>query len=156
MSDHGELLAKMERVLLAVCLSAGVLGCLVPPRSTAHEPEPTQSMPSGAVLAGSLAPGSGLTRQQITDVVLSYQGAFGPCLDRAEGLPPRFEIRVSVEVVPSGEVNSAQVTTDETIPKSATTCMADVVRGWQFPSSSAPSKVSWLFHYRALENTHAP
>lgn len=80
------------------------------------------------------------TPEMISAFVAEHRGEVRPCVSKEQKSDPTLggDIVFKLVLTPSGKVRSLEVNRGETTLPSETaiTCVADIVRGWQFPASS--------------------
>lgn len=109
-----------------------------PPPSDAEPPtEPARTEPAAT---GSGDSSASRTPEQISAFVAEHRGEVRPCISKEQKNDPTLggDVVLRLVLTPSGKVRELSVNRNETTLPSETaiTCVADIVRTWQFPASS--------------------
>jgi len=113
---------------------------------TAEEPSASPPPDDSGVGEGDASlrsPDSGLSADQVREVVVAHHGALHACYESEAQKNPTFRGSVTLAwtIDASGAVISASVTTSTLHSPRAEACILHQVRTWQFPSSDRPSQV---------------
>jgi hypothetical protein len=113
---------------------------------TAGEPRASPPTDDSGVDEGDASlrsPDSGLSADQVRQVVVAHHGALHACYESEAQKNPTFRGSVTLAwtIDASGGVISASITTSTLHNPRAEDCILHQVRTWQFPSSDRPSQV---------------
>lgn len=105
----------------------------------AAEPAPTAST-TGNDGSGAGAGNASRTPEQISAFVAEHRGEVRPCVSKEQKSDPTLggDVVFRIVLTPSGKVRELTVNREQTTfpSETAITCVADIVRAWQFPASS--------------------
>jgi outer membrane biosynthesis protein TonB len=106
-------------------------------------PPPTDDSGVGEGEASLRSQDSGLSADQVRQVVVTHHGALHACYESEAQKNPTFRGSVTLAwtIDASGAVISASITTSTLHNPRAEACILHQVRTWQFPSSDRPSQV---------------
>jgi predicted Zn finger-like uncharacterized protein len=123
------------------------LGTL-PARDLAPDSEGIRAGTVGGGTAGQAA-GRPLSATQILPVIQAGQAGIQLCYNQARSrdFVADLDVRLTIEIAPSGSVRQARLTSSDYVPPNLENCIIGRVRGWQFPSASATSKVVLPFGF---------
>jgi outer membrane biosynthesis protein TonB len=113
---------------------------------TAGEPSASPLTDDSGVGEGDASmrsPDSGLSADQVRQVVVAHHGALHACYESEAQKNPTFRGSVTLAwtIDASGAVISASITSSTLHNPRAEACILHQVRTWQFPSSDRPSQV---------------
>jgi hypothetical protein len=102
-----------------------------------------------AVSSGAGSGSGGLSPEQIRRVVMAHLGALRACYESEAERNPNLKGGVTVgwQIAPEGNVTGANVAGSSLGNPRVEGCVVRQVKGWRFPSSGAPSNVSWPFKF---------
>jgi hypothetical protein len=102
-----------------------------------------------AVASGAGTGGGGLSQEQIRRVVMAHLGALRACYESEAERNPNLRGGVTVEwqIAPEGAVSGATLGGSSLGSARVEGCVVRQVKAWRFPSSAAPSRVSWPFKF---------
>jgi len=102
-----------------------------------------------AVASGTGSGTGGLSPEQIRRVVMAHLGALRACYESEAERNPNLKGGVTVlwQIAPEGTVSGASLGGSSLGSPRVEGCVVRQVKGWRFPSSVAPSSVSWPFKF---------